>query len=211
MGGGDNSELRDEPQHNFSITELDSELLSTPFGVQTNWHVITGAPCSGKTTLIGELADKGVRTVPESGRAYVERELAKGRTADEILGNGAVLQRGILGLQLRSERRLPANEVAFLDGGSPSCLTYFRVMGLNPNAILAECFHHRYASVFVLDRFPFQQDGVRFEDDATAGLIDEWLSRDYSALGYRVVRVPVLPVKDRLTLILETLSEQGLI
>jgi len=173
--------------------------------------VITGAPCSGKTTLIGELADKGFRTVPESGRAYVERELAKGRTADEILGNGAILQRGILGLQLRSERRLPVNEVAFLDGGSPSCLTYFRVMGLNPNAILAECFHHRYASVFLLDRFPFQQDGVRFEDDATAGLIDEWLSRDYSALGYRVVRVPVLPVKDRRTFILESLSEQGLI
>ena len=75
MGGGDNSELRDEPQHSFSITELDSELLSTPFGVQTNWHVITGAPCSGKTTLIGELADKGFRTVPESGRICVEREL----------------------------------------------------------------------------------------------------------------------------------------
>jgi predicted ATPase len=202
--------MRDEPQHHFSVTELDSELLSTPFGVQTNWHVIRGAPCSGKTTFIGELADKGFRTVPESGRAYVAREMAKGRTADELLGNGAILQCGILGLQLRSERRLPVNEVAFLDGGSPSCLTYFRVMGLNPNAILAESFHHRYASVFILDRFPFQQDGVRFEDDATAGLIDEWLSRDYSALGYRVVRVPVLPVKDRLTFILETLSEQGL-
>lgn len=80
-------------------------------------------------------------------------------------------------------------------------------MGLDPNAILAECFHHRYASVFVLDRFPFQPDGVRFEDDATAGFIDEWLSRDYSALGYGVVRVPV---QDRLTFILERLAEQGL-
>jgi len=197
--------------HDFSITELDPDLLSTPFGVQTNWHVITGAPCSGKTTLIGQLAGQGYQTVPEAGRLYVEREMAKGRTTDEIVENGAILQRGILGLQLRSERRLPVNEVAFLDGGSPSCLTYFRVMGLNPNAILAECFHHRYASVFQLDRFPFQQDGVRFEDDATAGLIDEWLFRDYGALGYSVVRVPVLSIKDRLTFILEKLSEQGLL
>jgi len=46
-------------------------------------------------------------------------------------------------------------------------------------------------SVFILDRFPFQQEGMRFEDDATAGLIDEWLLREYSALGYSVVRVPV--------------------
>jgi predicted ATPase len=195
--------------HDFSTIELDSDLLSTPFGVQTNWHAITGAPCSGKTTLIDALAGKGFRTVPESGRAYVEGQMAKGRTTRKILGNGAVLQRGILGLQLRAERSLAVNEVAFLDGASPSCLTYLRAMGLNPNAILAECFHHRYASVFLLDRFPFQQDGVRFEDNATAGLIDEWLLRDYSALGYRVVRVPVWSVQDRLTFILETLSSRG--
>jgi predicted ATPase len=198
-----------EPQHDFNVAELDSELLATPFGVQTNWHAIAGAPCSGKTTLIGELTARGYRTVPESGRAYVKGEMAKGRTTDEILENGDMLQRGVLGLQLRSERQLPVHEIAFLDSGAPSCLAYYRVMGLNPNAILAECLHHRYASVFLLDRFPFQQDGVRFEDDATADFIDEWLLRDYSALGYHVVRVPVLPVQDRLTFILEALSERG--
>jgi predicted ATPase len=210
VGHKENPEMTGRSLHNFSTTELDPDLLSTLFGVQTNWHVITGTPCSGKTTLIGELADKGFRTVPESARLYVEREMAQGRTTDEILGNGAILQRGVLDLQLRAERRLPVNEVAFLGGGSPSCLVYFRVMGLNPNAILAECFHHRYASVFMLDRFPFQQDGVRFEDDATAGLIDEWFFRDYCALGYSVVRVPVLSPQERLAFVLERLSEQGL-
>jgi hypothetical protein len=36
------------------FAELDSDLLSTPFQVQTNWHVLTGAACAGKTTtLIG--------------------------------------------------------------------------------------------------------------------------------------------------------------
>lgn len=80
--------MSDEPQHDSSITELDSELLSTPFGVQANWHVITGAPCSGKTTLIGELADKGFQTVPESGRAYVEREVPKGEQPTRSSGTG---------------------------------------------------------------------------------------------------------------------------
>ncbi len=202
--------MLDKRQHDFRTTELDPDLLSTPFRVQTNWHVITGAACSGKTTLITQLADKGFRTVPEIGRVYVEREMAKGRTMDEILENGAVTQRCIVEMQMRFERRLRVNEVAFLDRASPDCLTYCRVIGLNPNEILAECFHHRYASVFILDRFPFQQDGVRIEDDATAGLIDEWLARDYSALGYSVVRVPVLSPEERLAFVLERLSEQGL-
>jgi predicted ATPase len=193
--------------HIFTSIELDPDLLSTPFGTQTNWHVITGAPCSGKTTLINQLDDKGFLTVPETGRVYVEGEMAKGRTTDEILKNSAVNQRCIIELQLRFERRLRVNEVAFLDRGSPDILTYCRVLGLDPNVLLAHCFYHRYASVFILDRFPFQYDGTRIEDDATAGLIDEWLVRDYSAFGYSIVRVPILPPDERLAFVLERLSE----
>jgi predicted ATPase len=76
---------------------------------------------------------------------------------------------------------------------------------------LAECFHHRYASVFLLDRLPFLQNGARIEDDVIAVLLDEWLARDYSAFGYCVVRVPVLSPQERLAFVLEKLSEEGLI
>jgi predicted ATPase len=144
-------------QRNLRTAELDPVLLSTPFGVQTNWHVITGAQSSGKTTLIDQLADEGFQTVPEVARQYFEREKAKGRT-----------------------------------------------MGL-------KCFHHRYASVFVLDRLSFQHDGLREEVDVSASFLDEWLARDYGALGYDVVRVPVLPPQERIAFVLETLSEHGLI
>jgi predicted ATPase len=200
--------MLDNPQRSFRATELDPNLLSTPFGVQTNWHVITGAPCSGKTTLIDQLADKGFRTVPETGRQYVEREVARGRTIDEIRQSEATFARAIEDMQLRIEGGLRANDVTFLDRAFPDCLTYHRVCGLNPNQILAECFHHRYASVFVLDRLPVQQDGVRTEDDATAGFLDEWLARDYSALGYSVVRVPVMSAEERLAFVLESLLER---
>ena len=79
---------------------------------------------------------------------------------------------------------------------------------MNPNEFLAECFHHRYASVFFLDRLPIQLDGVRLADDPMADYIDHWHTRDYTALGYRVVRVPVLPPQERLSFTLETLSDR---
>ncbi len=201
----------DGPKHDFVTTQLDPDLLATPFRVQTNWHVITGAPCSGKTTLIDQLADKGFRTVPETARLYIEKEMARGRTIDEIRENADALERGLIEIQLRFERELRATDVAFLDRAVPDCLAWSRVFGLNPNEILSECFHHRYACIFVLDRLPIQQDDLRIEEDATAGLLDEWLGRDYSALGYSVVRVPVVSPKDRLALVLERLSEQGLV
>jgi predicted ATPase len=198
-------------QHDFRTTALDSDLLSTSFGVQTNWHVITGAPSCGKTTLIDLLADKGFQTIPESARQYMEEEIATGRTIAEIRENVTALQRVLIDIQLGIEAGLQAKEVLFLDGAVPGSLAWYRLFGLDPDEILPECFHRRYASVFVLDRLPLQLDGLRFEADAHTGFLDAWIARDYSALGYRVVRVPMLAPEERLRFVLEKLSGQGLI
>ena len=203
------ADMLDSTQYDFITTLLDRNLLTTPFRVQTKWHVITGAPCSGKTTLIDQLDDKGFQIVPESGRQYFEREMAKGRTLAEIRESEAD-ERGMKDLQVNIEHGLRAKEVTFLDRAIPDSLVFYRISGLDPNEILAECFHHRYASVFILDCLPVIQDEVRTEDEVIAKLIDEWLDRDYSALGYRVVRVPVLPPPERLVFVLEWISETGL-
>jgi predicted ATPase len=199
----------DSPQDPRAI-ELDPDLLATPFAVQTNWHVITGAASCGKTTLIDLLAEKGFQTVPEVARQYIERELARGRTLDEIFGNEAD-ERAMTDMRRRIEHGLRASDVLFLDRALPDYLWFWRIFGLSPNELLPECFHHRYASVFILDRLPFQEDRARIEDDNYTVLLDEALVRDYSALGYDVVRVPVLPPQERLAFVLERLSEQGLI
>ncbi|MFC2053407.1 AAA family ATPase [Chloroflexota bacterium] len=200
--------MLDSPQHDFLTTELDPDLLLTPFRVQTNWHVITGAACSGKTTLIDLLTNKGFQTEPESARQYIEIEMARGQTLDEIFEDVAT-EPGIEDMQLRIEHELRANDVVFLVRALPDSLTFRRLAGLNPDEILVKCFHHRYASVFVLERLPFLQNGARIEDDVIAGFIDEWLTRDYSALGYSVLRVPVLSPQELLVFVLERLSEQG--
>jgi predicted ATPase len=206
----DDCKMLNDSQRDSRITELDPELLSTPFRVQTNWHVITGAICCGKTTLINLLADKGFQILPETSRQYIEREVAKGRTLDEIFASKAD-ERAMTDMQREAELGLRATDVVFLDHALPSYLWFWRLIGLNPNELLPKCFHHRYASVFILDQLPLQLDGARIEDDAYTTLLDEALVRDYSALGYRVVRVPVLSPQERLEFVLEKLSEQGLI
>lgn len=198
-------------QHDFRNIELDPDLLSMPFRVQTKWHVITGASSSGKTTLIDQLADKGFHTFSEAGRQYFERELVKGRTIDEIREDRAAMTRQIYDLWLKLNEGLRAAEITFLDRGLPDALSFYRFAGMNPNEILPDCFQHQYASVFILNRLPYQQDGIRGGDDTTAEYFDLWMECDYGALGYEVVRVPVLPPEERLAFVLEKLSEQRLI
>jgi predicted ATPase len=199
--------MSDSPNVEFVTTELDPDLLSTPFATQINWHVITGGPCSGKTTLIDRLADRGFQTVPETARLYVEGEMDRGRTIDEIRADARTLERGLIEMQLRFERALCTTEVAFLDRGLPDGLAYCRLAGLDPNEILPECFHHRYASVFLLDPLPMEPNCLRTEEEATEALLDKCLERDYRARGYDTVRLPIVSPEERLAYLCHSLAE----
>lgn len=62
--------------------------------------------------------------------------------------------------------------VVFLDRALPDSITFRRFKGMNPDEILPECFHHPYATVFMLDRLHLQLDGIRIEDDIFASFLD---------------------------------------
>lgn len=189
-------------RHTSAFSDLDRDLLATPFSKETNWHVVTGAPSCGKTTLIELLANEGLDTVPEAARQFIEDEISAGRTIDEIHANGVELQRRLLEVKLGAESALRSADVLFLDDAVPGSISWYRLFGINPNDALAHCFHHRYASVFVLDPLPVESDGLRLDDHIT-GVLDDWIERDYAALGYTVVRVPVLAPEDRLGFLLD--------
>jgi predicted ATPase len=198
--------MRQGFQPKFITTELDPKLLKSSFKVQTHWHVITGAACSGKTTLINKLAERGYKIVPEAGREFIKREGKKLITGKQH-GNGATMTRVLTEILLRAESGLRASDMLFLDRAFADQISYYRIHGIDPNEILADCFRYRYASVFLLERFPFQPDGVRYEDEKTAAFLDEWHERDYRALGYDVVRVPAIPPAERAAFVIEKLKD----
>jgi len=137
--------------------------------------------------------------------------LAKGRKIIEIRDDPATFTRRVYDIMLQHENGLRANELNFLDRALPDGFAFFRIAGLNPNEMLSDCYRHRYAAVFLLNRLPYKKDGVRVADDETAEYLESWMLRDYRALGYEVIRVPVIPPEERFEFVIDKLIQEGLI
>jgi predicted ATPase len=202
--------MRKTSQYSYITEPLDPDILTTPFQVETSWHVITGAACTGKTTLINQLVESGYKTIPEIARKYFDRELASGKTLEMIIKDGLEFQSNIAELQLSEEGSIDPDQLVFLDRGVPDPVTFLRIFGHDPNKLLSKCFRYRYASIFILDRLPLQRENTLGpEDETSSEFLDEWLAYDYRALGYNVIRVPPFSPQERLAFVLERVAKKA--
>lgn len=173
-----------------------------PWSVATHWHVITGAPSSGKTTVIEGLAEKGFRVKHEVARAYIDQRLAAGETLEQIKVDPLSFERHILLTKVDIEKRLPPGQTIFLDRAIPDSIAYFELEGLDVAEPLGLSRLWRYRRVFLFERLPFEKDQVRWEDRNQAALLEKMLNRAYTGLDYQIIRVPVLPVDERIDFVL---------
>jgi predicted ATPase len=175
----------------------------------TRWQVITGAPCSGKTTLIEALADRGHRVVPETARAYIDRCLAQGMTLSQIKADPLRFEQKILLDKVALESSLPKDQLIFMDRAIPDSVAYYRFEGLDPAEPLRYSRAVRYETVFLLDRLEFEPDAVRSEDADDAARLEALLAECYGRLGYAVVSVPVMKIDERIGFISRHLGRQA--
>ena len=170
---------------------------------QTNWHVITGAPCSGKTTVICELEQLGHTVVHEVARAYIDERLKTGETIDQIKSDILSFERHILYKKIEIEQSLQKDAIIFLDRAVPDSVGYYILEGLNPDDPIQKSRLLRYKKIFFFDRIPFEKDTVRSEDDEIASRLDGLLKESYRALGYDMIVVPHMTVNERVRFILK--------
>ncbi|UCF94217.1 MAG: ATP-binding protein [Desulfobacterales bacterium] len=171
----------------------------------TQWYVITGAPCSGKTAVIHELERRGYAVVHEVARAYIDQELKKGKRLDQIRADELAFERHILREKLKIEKKLAPDAIHFLDRAVPDSIAYFKLAGLDPEEPLKKSEFVRYKKVFVFERLGFLMDNVRCEDEETAAQLDRLIQESYRLLKYDLVIVPACRIKDRANFVLQHL------
>jgi len=177
--------------------------------------VITGGPCSGKTTVIEALAERGFRTVPEAAIEVIaelsERMGVEGQ-AQWRSENREAFQVMIIEKQAALEEAAAgaASGDVFHDRGRLDGLAYCRVFGAPvPPEVEAGCQDLPYDRVFLLDTlssFDDRKATGRTSDRERSLEIRDELGRTYAERGLEPVFVPETSVEERITLILAELG-----
>lgn len=175
--------------------------------MKTNkWYVITGAPHSGKTTLVEALKSRGYTVMFEVAREYIDEEMKKGRTLEEIRKNELEFQRKVLAIKIDNEKKASQEEMIFWDRGIPDSVAYYEMLGAGDDFFLQEATKKSfYKKVFLLQPLPYKKDYARTEDEKQQQDIHELLKKAYVAHGYDVVEIQGDTPEERLDNVLKNL------
>jgi predicted ATPase len=186
--------MQDVQQSNLSLIDR----------IETNWCVITGAPCAGKSSTISELKARGYSTIDEYSREYYEdmRRVFEARELDisdlraDI--NIPINQERIYEKRIEIAEKLDPAAAIFFDSAIPDSLLRLEMyrdqhLPIADDLIRRakeESWRYKYKKIFHLEPVPFEADGIRIEDPQSVLILHQLTCRVYEDLGYPVISVP---------------------
>lgn len=154
---------------------------------------ITGAPGSGKTPVIAQLAAMGFTGVAEPARDVLTEQRAVSGAGvperDPALFCELMLARAVDNFERSKDAAAPV----FFDRGIPDHIGYARLFGLDDSTAMRAATAHRYNDlVFVLPSWPeiYTTDDERKMSFEMADAFGDVIRGGYVELGYTLVDVP---------------------
>ena len=175
------------------------------------FHVVTGGPGSGKTTLIDALADAGFARTVEAGRAIIQDQTAIDGPALPTR-NPMLFAELMLSWELQSYRSAQARRgPIFFDRGVPDIAGYYRLIGRTvPPHVAAAADRFRYSRrVFAAPPWPeiFGQDAERKQSFDEAVRTFDAVTDAYRDFGYELVLLPLVPIPQRIEFVLQAIDQ----
>lgn len=174
--------------------------------------VVTGGPGSGKSTLIDALRSRGFGTMPEAGRAIIRDQVRIGG-ASLPWANRTMFAELMLGWELRSWHEASAfNGLVFMDRGIADVVGYLTLCGLPvPAHVEAAAEVYRYnRKVFIASYWEaiYGQDAERRQGRDEARETSKVMSETYTRLGYQLIELPTVTVRERADFIVDYLKAE---
>lgn len=165
----------------------------------TGRFILTGAPGSGKSTILDHLGDD-IRVMGEPAREVLAEQRAIDgdgtHDRDRSLFVSLLLQRSID----KYEAVLHEERPVLFDRGVPDCITYATLMDVDPTPSLEAAERYRYHDdVLILEPWEaiYDTDDERTMSFEQTAPFHDALVDAYARTGYPLVVVPTGSVEDR--------------
>lgn len=176
--------------------------------------VITGAPGTGKTSVIKALESgdfhcfhEVIRSMTLAAKTEEDPNLSLGNPIAFVSDSKQFNQQLLEGRLKHYKDAVDANQkLVFYDRGMPDVLAYMDYFEQTyTNEFLDTCTTNKYDIVFLLPPWEdiYIQDNERLESYVQAIEIHEHLKNTYTSLGYTVLEVPFGTVAERVSFIVE--------
>ena len=180
-------------------------------GVTVNYRiVISGGPCSGKTSLLRALQEQGFTVHDETVRSLVKDAGGFPIRNKKARKSGSFF-RNVLKRRIEQFLEAPTDNFSFFDRGLPDSLAYMKFMGSRVPALLNESIKkYRYNNtVFLLPPWQeiYSNDAKRKESFEEAQLIFNYLKEAYNESGYMILELPKVSVNERVNIILSKIIQ----
>lgn len=167
--------------------------------------IITGGPCSGKTSLIEQLAIKGHSTFSEAARKVIQQELRK--NSDALPWENNIAFSELVIHQQKKDHQNAEVDLNFYDRGIPDVLgylLYYKQRNLIPLFMEKTQQFNYEKKVFILPPWEkiYAKDLERKEPFEEAQKIHKALSLTYTKLNYNLIEVPCASYQERINFIL---------
>ncbi len=172
--------------------------------------VITGGPGTGKSTLIKLLEESGYPCLHEVSREVILQARKEGHE-QLFLNNPILFSEKLIEGRLEQFRQVTdfKQDILFYDRGLHDVIAYLNyIESAFPEEMHKTCKNHSYDLVFILPPWKeiYTTDNERYESFTEAEKIHSHLKNTYKSYNYSPIEVPKLPVKQRLSFILEKIK-----
>ena len=162
--------------------------------------IVTGAPGTGKTTLIVELAKRGWQTVPEPARRVIAEERHSGGRATSDQDAELFLARMLEICQTDLDKLNRLSAPCFLDRAVPDLLAYACVLERSDKFVRAALDRAVYSRTVLYCapwRRIFANDAERTLSFEATEIFDDILRSGYQELGYELVELDKTTISAR--------------
>ncbi|MAW21599.1 MAG: hypothetical protein CMD16_04305 [Flavobacteriales bacterium] len=162
--------------------------------------IITGAPGTGKSSIINELIKRGYSCAKEISRNLISEQL---NSSGEILPwkNQVAFENEIIKMRFKQYINSPQNCIYFFDRSIIDSLGYLNANKLNASSeiieIIKKCRFNKTVFYTPIWEEIYINDHERKEDIKKAKEIEESIIKTYRRYGYNMIEVPKIPILKR--------------